>query len=451
MPVNTMSLLNNTMGREIKSKDSCRSSYISVATGVVFFGNLLFWAAALLSRGKVMDNYFFVFDQYFFGKDFSLPICLSAADNPWEAGLNYPAGAVVFFRAVSMILGPASTHISNIDAIQFNFYSIIGMIGCLYFGVAILGYYILKVTGSKILPLLLCGSGPVLYGVMCGNNIILVVGLVLIFLLLYENAVSAYRWIGYIALAIATSIKLYPAVFCLLLLRERRYADFLRLVAICAGLTLLPFFVFFNGWESVADFLTSFFSESTQKADWGVGYNYSIQNMVKMISALAYSYVHGSITPVIKLAVLAMAAVMALLVRERWMSLFWMALPCLWFPDYSYTYMLPLLLPALVELISRSRPSVGPDRPGVAAVVGISLLFVPIPLPMIDFVNDEIFASSGYLIYPLSWGYVIQNVIILCICGGSIFSLLKSLTMFRGSDRAQNRKVRHANDAHTKG
>lgn len=141
--------------------------------------------------------------------------------------------------------------------LSYQFYqSSVGMTGLILFmllGLILICYlisYILdneKKTGyTTLLCLCMFLSSPFIYGLERGNCIFYSVAFMMIFIFGYSSDNGRLRIVSYISLGIATGIKLFPIIFVSLLLRDRRYGDFLICSSICAVILLLPF-IFFDG------------------------------------------------------------------------------------------------------------------------------------------------------------------------------------------------------------
>ena len=87
-----------------------------------------------------------------------------------------------------------------------------------------------------------------------GNSAVLVLSLLLTALHLKDTESAWKRELGLILLAVCVALKLYPAVFGLLYLKEKRYRELLRLMVCSAALLFLPF-VFFGGYPGFRHWL----------------------------------------------------------------------------------------------------------------------------------------------------------------------------------------------------
>lgn len=86
-----------------------------------------------------------------------------------------------------------------------------------------------------------------------GNSVHFVVILLLAALILRQSENKGYRELALIFIAVATGFKMYPAVFGLLYLKEKRYKEALRLLAYGLILFFGPF-VFFGGLDGIRQF-----------------------------------------------------------------------------------------------------------------------------------------------------------------------------------------------------
>lgn len=92
----------------------------------------------------------------------------------------------------------------------------------------------------------------VLYAVERGNLILLVLPLCLFYFLFYRDERTWLSEAAVLCLAIAAGLKLYPAVFGLLLLKERRFAQAGRAIVYGLAALLLPFLAFHEGFGGLS-------------------------------------------------------------------------------------------------------------------------------------------------------------------------------------------------------
>lgn len=94
-------------------------------------------------------------------------------------------------------------------------------------------------------------SSVFLFSIERGNLIILSAALVNYFFAYYRDSDRRKVYFALFALCIASILKIYPAIFGLLLLREKRYKDILFCISIGLPLVFLPYLAFKGGIENI--------------------------------------------------------------------------------------------------------------------------------------------------------------------------------------------------------
>lgn len=121
---------------------------------------------------------------------------------------------------------------------------------------------------NVLIVFLLFLSAPMIFLFERGNINIAVLAFLAIFFACYEDKKPVVREIAIIALAVATGIKLYPALFGLLLLKKDSVFRFLRLAAYCVLLIILPVFFFDGGLDNIKKMVQNILSFSDTLAGW---------------------------------------------------------------------------------------------------------------------------------------------------------------------------------------
>lgn len=107
------------------------------------------------------------------------------------------------------------------------------MLGCFVFLLLSFGlfFYMMQEAQKgrkleKLLVTMACGcSGLILYNMDRANTVILAVAFLWLFLLFYKDENPVYRHLALIGLAISAALKVYPVIFGMILLYEKRYRD----------------------------------------------------------------------------------------------------------------------------------------------------------------------------------------------------------------------------------
>lgn len=111
-----------------------------------------------------------------------------------------------------------------------------------------------SITRKKWMAALLMCSYPFWLAIERGNMSLLVL-VILMYAMAFKNSQQKYeREIALLLFAVAAALKLYPAVFGILYLINKRYKEALRLVIYGVFFFFVPF-VFFQGWNGFQLFL----------------------------------------------------------------------------------------------------------------------------------------------------------------------------------------------------
>ena len=117
-----------------------------------------------------------------------------------------------------------------------------------------------------------------------GNFILYALLPALVFYGYYDSEKPIVREISYLCLGISAGIKLYPALFALILLRKKEFFPFLRCVAYTVLALIVPFFFLDRGLANVNQFIRWLVSFAVWQANFG--YNYSIANFLGILSSI---------------------------------------------------------------------------------------------------------------------------------------------------------------------
>ena len=120
-------------------------------------------------------------------------------------------------------------------------------------------------------------SFPFIIAFQNGNSIILSIALIILFLLGYRSEKRWIRYCAYICLAMVAGMKISPAIFVLLILRERKYREFLTCCLAIAIVVFVPI-VFTDG--TIMDVIENLF---VIERDTGGSFN----NIPKLFYALS--------------------------------------------------------------------------------------------------------------------------------------------------------------------
>ena len=116
-----------------------------------------------------------------------------------------------------------------------------------------------KFHGKELILFLVSSGlhGAILFTFGRANVLLLAFLFVLIFFWLKDSAHWWSKELAYIALAGAVAIKVYPAMFALIFIRERRFLDLIKTALYSAGLVFVPFLFIQGGFSNIPVFVNN--------------------------------------------------------------------------------------------------------------------------------------------------------------------------------------------------
>lgn len=248
--------------------------------------------------------------------------------------------------------------------------------------------------GESVLTLAVLCSYPMLFAVERGNIIILALVFTMVFVFFRNSENRVLRELSYISLAVAAAIKIYPAILGVLLLREKKFKDAARLTIYGIVMFFVPFFLFYDGVNSLKYMLEGFISVSGW--DRGCGVQYSLHNLGAIVERLLAGHSPEKLLKVCKTAfsVLVVGGLLgsAFLVREEWKRILALVLIMILLPNISYTYTLIFLIVPLVLFLNVWHGAEeGLSVRDKAYAVCFFVLMVPIVTPSLPQFQDDIF------------------------------------------------------------
>ncbi len=175
---------------------------------------------------------------------------------------------------------------------------------------------------------------PVLFAFERGNCVLLTMFFIMVFFRFYRDPSPLRREIGFICLAIAANLKLYPALFGLLLVAERRWKEAARTLLYGVLLFVVPLFLHYNGLLTLKLMLNNLRYNSYIQVEAGLGYKISWINFFHIISRLTG-------LPLIRwlpYLLLLTGIVSVFLLPEFWQRVAMISLICAGFSNFSMVY-----------------------------------------------------------------------------------------------------------------
>ena len=125
-----------------------------------------------------------------------------------------------------------------------------------------------------------CFSAFFAFGLFRGTNVFIALIFILLFILLYKSEKFWQREIAYVCLAIAGVLKIYPLLFGVLLLKEKKFLESLRVALYSVIFAVLPFAIYGNVIENLSEFISNLFTFTHGENRMGDAMNISVFSFV---------------------------------------------------------------------------------------------------------------------------------------------------------------------------
>lgn len=379
--------------------------------------SIMFWVAAMITRGETLSIYFSCDPTNSYMDYFNMLSNIEGL-NPYYANANYPALAFVIWRFLYRMVPWTESNSDGFflrDAMAAEVGFILFLIFCIVMIWELVKYCSRDMKIYNILfPISLIISGPLLFTIERGNIIILSFIFSFIFVLLYDSEKKWVRYFGYFSLALAAGIKIYPALFGLLVVSKKRYKESLHLIIIGIIVFVLPFFAF-DGVDSFLTMIKGIFISSSDSLALGFGYNFSFSNLVRMLFGLSGKYVEA-IPMFLYVIPIVLCTLIYILNKEIWKKLFALTMFMIWIPSFSYTYVLIFMIIPLVLFIKEEKSSLD-----YVYSVFFAIIMGTWCLPKINNVN---YLNGEEFKFYLTYGTLIVNLILVLF---SIFLLIEGV------------------------
>lgn len=227
------------------------SLFVSVVMAAASGGES--WKYMLFHNGPYTDMYM----------DFFNSIRDGGSDNVYSERNNiYPPLCVLIFRIFSRLIDPdlVSTHFKQrtrlqADQICMIIYILFALICIMSMIRLIESYANMKTQGkmktqAAIISFAVIICYPVMFCLERGNILILSVVLAMFFIFFKDSENKIIRELSYIALAFSAAIKLYPAIFGLTLIIEKKYKEAARLMLYGILVVGLPIVFFLDEFRA---------------------------------------------------------------------------------------------------------------------------------------------------------------------------------------------------------
>ncbi len=389
----------------------------------------LFCIIALLTNifdHPTFSNSLLFFDRSDTFMDFFNTLFDSTQPRPYDKGTIYPAFCYLIYELMASFVSPSELSYGGFS-IRISQEGM--MIFAVYTAITCTALFMLLFSmksGSKAEKLIFLFfvffSAPFLYLLERGNIIVVSFIFILLFFALYGSDSAKLREISYLCLAASVCIKIYPVIFGLIILFDKRYRDAVRCIIYGIIMFVIPF-AFYGGFSSIIQMVNNVFDESSlvfNSFGYGylVGYKAITVIMVSLLLNMTVRVTAFSVIATYLISALCIAS--AFFIRDRWKKVLALTVVVCGFPDFSYEYalifmFLPILL-FLNEDLERNPKNI---------LYTILMVMCTVYIPY-------------YLVDALYWinGADMRPIVLYCFINGVALLLLSLLVIYDGARSA---------------
>lgn len=373
--------------------------------GAIGVSLCLFLLMNCITKGDILDTVFFPTitdatrtsynDDYM---DFFNSMICATHENPYiEMHVIYPPLCYMLYSFFGHMIPAEYYKYSNVyirsrpeGMFTFGCYMLISMISLAFFTIQ---YAKKKQVYSPWLIAALLLSAPMLFSIQRGNFIIFTVACLTAFLCYKDDESCLKRQFGFFMLAIAANIKMYPAIFGLLLVSEKRWRDCFFCLVYGVALFVLPMLCY--GGLSNIPVLFGNIMRTTGNFSIRLGTRVDLGCLMSFLSAKG---ILSSLFSLLQGKTLLWGTGLLLLcyacMDTEWKRMLCLTIICTFIPGFSYMYNLLYLFPLLLVTIRQNSRT-------VCVLLLAALIYYPIDISFLPFVQVE-----GALLIPRLWDII---------------------------------------------
>ena len=392
---------------------------VAMAASVV-----VMFVTLLVTRGESARSFLFVGGSVKYNSDTFMDFfnsIVNTYNNPYDAKVIYPAICSLFFRFMLLLIRPSdfAEIVTNPNKAgqnpELKLYQSFMLTYIIFLVIVIVLFFLalgalMKKSGNgekSIMAFFCLFSAPFLFLIERGNILALSLVFAMLFVAYYDHERKLVRELALICLAISISIKIYPVVFAVLLLNEKKYKELIRAAVYTIIVFFLPF-AFFGGIEGVIKFVQNL-SSTSSNSSLGINYQLSFQKLPLWIGSLFGSRAPAwqMIGKAVWLVFSALGAVSLIVSKSRWKACAICACMIVGVPSMSSRYTLTFFIIPIILMLMEEKENKGLSY--ICLLLMSGLLFVK-PLKFMSWTG-----ASRYFGYKLDSVFYVAIFIILCV------------------------------------
>jgi len=251
-------------------------------------------------------------------------------------------------------------------------------------------------------------SFPVLFLLLSPDFLIIALIFLLFFINFYKSENKTLKELSLVGLSLAAVTNIYPIFFIIILIREKRFFDCLKVLLYSLILFFLPFLIFegrLSNFNSFINQAVNFASHTSSNS-----YDVSIYNSIKMIFGffgIDNYQLCKNISLIISLSIAALSIISTFFLSKYWKVLLSLALICITIPTVSFAFSLVFLIPSIAYFFIEEKSK-------------LDIIFAVLFLILFSALGFYMFINSFIIV-------IIQLALILSTIGAVILFIKKKL------------------------
>lgn len=331
---------------------------------------------------------------------------------PYDNGCIYPAFTYLIYGFFRLFV-PDEVLQNSAKALRASHEGEFAFMLYMIFAVAFFLYVLFRVKKGRtrekaIFAFGILGSAPFLYMIDRGNNIIICLAFMMVYSFYYDSDILWKRNLALVSLGMAASLKIYPAIFGVILLKEKRWKDAIKCIFFAILLFVLPF-LFFGGLGEIGVMVKNIVSTSETFAANSFTYKVNVGNTAAhFVSVLGYGpRGQGVASSVMSVLLLLIAIGLFFFCESKWKQIAILACLMVLVPSFSYTYNILYLVIPLIFFLDKEYEG----KMDILYAILFAFSFMPVVFQGKIFLADENGVMNNLL------GTIIESYSILGILG----------------------------------
>lgn len=273
-------------------------------------------------------------------------------------------------------------------------------------------------------------STGVIWAVERGNIVIWAVVCTMYFCFNYEKTERLSREISYLSLGIAISLKIYPVLFCILLLKQKKYKEILKVIVYVIILTVFPILIS-GGFDALFAYIGTLFNQASVSSNLRAGYLNGLSIMLTFSRALGIESAYMSNIVFFRILnyvfCIVLSIVVVYLVNKKWIQLTALVFAMFLLPGITHTYMLAFVSIPLILFLNEERKM---TLQNILALLGFLLLTTILPITngaIVESLRDPIVVNVANRLSGIMLIHVLGELILACIIFSEIIKAIIKL------------------------